>query len=337
MFIYQVRPRVFRHEEGTELKFPADTVTRFHLKPLQSFGMEAGGGRTAVYRGKARVTFDANSGQHSIASETPLAPLEVTLKEPGRSVSLQGNILSVEQRFEDHSALATSVEVIFYCFPLLLNVGLADPPYISRVEGTVGGIPFNWELAHWSFEFFTTTQDHQGERISQAWERFDIISVPARRRLVAALHYFHVASRLARCGGTAGEFLPEMVLNLAKTLQVLFPPHGDGQDMDAAREGLERLGYTKEEIEGLFVPAIALRNYVGVGHAHLALLSVDQLRVIHAYAERAETAFRGLLDRILERIEAGEFEVAQYDLKSPRREVLAVIDQLRRYTPTRML
>ncbi len=152
---------------------------------------------------------------------------------------------------------------------------------------------------------------------------------PGRRRLIAGIHYFHMACRLAREGCTPGEFVAEVLLNLAKTLEVLFPPSGDGRTRDAVRNGLSYLGLSKEQIERDFIPAISLRNEIDVGHVELALFTMDQLKTIHAYAERAEFAFRGMLETLLERVEAGEVQVAPYELSGPDQEAVKVIERLR--------
>ena len=54
--------------------------------------------------------------------------------------------------------------------------------------------------------------------------------------------------------------MPEMILNLSKVLEVLFPPDGAGRTLDAARRGLTALGFSRTEIEGDYIPAMALRN-----------------------------------------------------------------------------
>ena len=100
MFTYQIRPRVFRHRPGEELKFPADCVLSFHLQPLQPFGESAGGGRTAVQSKAASALFNANNGEHYIESKEPLIPLGVTIQEPIRTVQLAGRTLTISQRFD---------------------------------------------------------------------------------------------------------------------------------------------------------------------------------------------------------------------------------------------
>jgi len=179
-------------------------------------------------------------------------------------------------------------------------------------------------------EFLTTTHEQQEESFVRAWIRLDLFDDPPRRRLLAALHYyyFYVATRLDRSAKAPGEFMSEALLNLAKVLEVLFPPDGDGKTRDAARRGLRQLGYSNADIERLFLPAMALRNELDVGHASLALLTRPQLTVIHAYTEVAETAFREMLNRVLNAVVSGKMEIVKGEDSKPSQSVLQLIQRL---------
>ena len=221
---------------------------------------------------------------------------------------------------------------VFFALPTLLNIPFADPPYIERVDGKVGSSSFRWELAHCRIES-RTTQQQQEESFANDWERMGKLAEPhrlrLRLRLVAALHDFHVACRLALAGCTAGEFVAEVVLNLEKSLEVLFPPAGDGKTRDAARAGLRTLGIADSEIDSSFIPAMALRNEIDVGHAELGLFTMDQLKTIHTFTERAEKSFREMFDRLLSRVESGEADISPHEPGPPRREVINVIERLK--------
>jgi hypothetical protein len=333
MLTYQVRPRVFRFATKGAPSFPADCVVRFHFLPLQPFGAEAGGGRTAVHAVEATALFNAHSGQHTISSTQPLKPLEVVFQYEDLRATWNGPVLTVARCCPSPDELSRLVEGVHFILPTLLGVSFADPPYVSQVEGEVGSQAFQWELARWSARFKTTTQEKQERLAAQAWESLALVATPGRRRLVAALHYFHVACRLARAGSTAGEFVAEVILNLTKVLEVLFPPGGDGRTRDAARAGLASLGFSQEEIEGRFLPAMVLRNEIDVGHVDLGVFTVDQLKVIHAYTDLAEEAFRDLLKRILERTARGEWEVSGYELGAPDAEATKIVERLRATLP----
>lgn len=324
MLTYQVRPRVFRHDPGTTLEWPADCTVRFHLQPNQPFGVEAGGGRTTVRAREAVVRFDANTGQHFVTSREPLKPLSVGIQSPNRLVELHGATLTVHERVNALEDLAEMVTGLYFSFPPVLNLKFADPPTIARVDGEIGGVPFRWELSKWSFQVSTTTQQEQESAVAESWERLPLVGGLHARRLMAALHYFHIAARLDRASSTLGEFMAESILNFAKVLEVLFPP----ATRDAVREGLEGLGYERKAIERLFIPAMALRNEIDVGHVSLALLTREQLRTIHSYTEIAESAFRSMLDRVVSTIGAGRFAIAEYTDPEPTPAMLTVIERL---------
>lgn len=329
MLTYQVRPRIFRHESGESLDFPAQCDACFHFQPAQPFGTKPDGGRTFVRAVAATALFNANSGEHFIESKEPLSPLDVTLTGPNQTIRLVGTVLTVTQHCEALKELEDLINNVYFGMPMLLNVVFADPPFIERVDGKVGRSSFRWELLDWYASFRSTTQHEQEERFAQAWERMDVVAKPGRRRLLAALHCFHAACRLARAGATAGEFVAEVLLNLSKCLEVLFPPEGDGHTRDAARAGLRGLDFDDQKIESDFLPAMALRNEIDVGHVELGLFTTDQLKTIHGFTERAETAFRDMFQRLIEYIESGKVDVAQHSLGSPRREALRVIDRLK--------
>lgn len=330
MLTYQVRPRVFRLASGEELTFPAHGEICFHFQPPQPFGAAAGGGHTAVRGVAASALFNANSGEHTIESKEPLSPLNVTIEEPTRTLRLVGTNLSISQQFASLREMEGMIEGIYFVFPTLVNVPFADPLYIERVDGKVGSTSFRWELAEWRMEFRTTTQEQQEERFAKAWERMGVLSERHRRRLVAGLYYFHVACRLARAGSTAGEFVAEVVLNLAKSLEVLFPPAGDGRTRDAARAGLRTLDFSENQIDCDFIPAMALRNEIDVGHVELGLFTMDQLKTIHAFTERAEAAFRDMFERLISRVESGEADIAPHELGPPRDEAIKLIERLQK-------
>jgi hypothetical protein len=277
----------------------------------------------------ANVLFNAHSGQHTITSTQPLKPLEVALQYQDLRATWTGPVLTIAKRFTSGDELSSLVEVAYFVLPPLLAVSFADPPYVLQVEGEIGSRPFQWELAEWRAGFTTTTQEQQERFAAQAWERLALVAIPGRRRLVAALHYFHVACRLAREGTTAGEFVAEVILNLAKVLEVLFPP----STRDAARAGLADLGFSQDDVEGRFLPAMALRSKIDVAHVGLGMFTVDQLKVIHAYTHLAEGAFRDLLQRILDRIVREEWDVAGYEFDAPDADAIKIVERLRATLP----
>jgi hypothetical protein len=104
----------------------------------------------------------------------------------------------------------------------------------------------------------------------------------------------HVAERLATVGNSDVEFAPEIILNLAKILEVLF-----GNTRDQIRLGLSDLEYDEVEREGLFIPLIILRNELDVGHAKLSTYSADVLDKLYGYLRNVPFAMKELIVRAI--------------------------------------
>ena len=329
MFTYQIRRRTYRTPEGNSLSFPSTASIRFEFLPSQPFGTEPGNGHTAVVGLPAKADMDLNTGKHSIVSSEPLSPLRVLVAGGGREFRLEGTTLTFSDYFDSLEELDETINGIYFALPMLLNISFADPPYVSAVSGQVANVPFHWELVPYGYQFSSTTQDDQERDIERAWERMFVIGDPQKKRLAAGLHYFHVACRLLRSGQTPGEFVSEAILNLSKALEVLFPPEGDGKTMDAVRLGLQQLEYTKTEIEKKFIPMIALRNQIDVGHVELGIFSVDQLSIIHTFTEKSEVSFRGLMDRVITRVESGDFKLQPYEVGPARTRAINIIERMR--------
>ena len=332
MFTYQIRRRAFHIESGASLVFPNPVEILIVLGPPQPFGMESEGGRTATQSVAATVWFNANTGQHFVISKKPFEPLDLTIQEPGRRWELRGNELRVSIEIcASNPDLTDLIESLYYGLPLLLNVEFADPPVVERVEGKVGDTEFRWELADWRMMYAITTQEEQERHFADSLQRFELLSQQDNRRLIAALHYFHMSCRLTRSGHTPWEFMAESILNLCKTLEVLFPSPGASSSRDAVRQGLAALEYSDEEIERYFLPAMALRNEIDVGHVDLSLYTRRQLHALHSYTEAAELAFQKMLQRLLQHMNDGRYVLSPYVARSSDSTARGVIERLEKF------
>lgn len=328
MLTYQVRKRVFRLEDPSSVAFPNNVSVSFVFKPLQPFGMYASGGRTTVHSKPANVKFNLNTGKFSIESSNPLEKLDVRIQHENLSANFEGNIFTIITEVETIDKLTELVSGFFYGFPALLNIELADPPYIEEVYGTIGKSKFRWELEKAQFPFELTDQDRQENKIINSWQRIPILNDLKNRRLLGALAYFHTACRLSRSGSSPWEFMSEIIMNLSKVLETLFPSDSESKNIESAREGLRSLGYSNDQIEGSFIPVIALRNYIDVGHPFLSILKRKQLNTIYLFTENIEDIFRELLRKVFNAMNSGTFCIKEYDELTPKKDVQKIIERM---------
>ena len=328
MLTYQVRERYFKLNSKVELKFPSDVQIEFVFKPLQPFGAGFDGGETFVEKGGAQFLFNANMGRGCMKSNLPLSPLNVQFNHKEVKISVKGNLVSITHRVENLRELDALIQSLFFSLPMVLNVEFIDPPYIERVAGKIGTARFAWELPHWNCYIDSTTQELQEQKAYDSFQRYLLMEDYGGHRLFAAMHYFHVACRLRRSGVSPWEFMSEILLNLCKVLEVLFPSEGENKSMESARRELLKLGFKNDEIERFYIPAIALRNKVDVAHVDLSIFSLEHRQVLHTYTEKAEIEFRKLFQRLFNKIGDKSYSIPEYDNPKPRTEAVNTINKL---------
>ena len=324
MLTYQLRPRTLRIKGTKPPVFPADVVIHFFFQPLQAFGDSNTGGRTLIqHSANASVLINGNTGQHTSDTGGALKPLEV--RTSSGSLDLTGRKLTIRQHCRDSAELSSLIDVRCLVLPSLLAIEFADPPYVERVEGTIGDVPFGWELATMGGALLVTTQESLEKAFAQALEDIAVVAEPHRRRLLAALGYFHVGCRLLREAKTAGEFMSEAILNFSKVVEVLY-----GTKADDIRSALKLLGYTREVIQRDILPILDMRNSLDVGHPGLSLLTIDQLATIHWFADRTEQVITELLRRLLAAVRSGTVDVRPRTAGPPDATTLKVLKNLER-------
>jgi hypothetical protein len=288
---------------------------------------------TAVVHKAGRSQWDSNTGRSFVEPAEPFDPVDVTIDHGHLTLKFEANVLIVSGHFDSREELQALLETVHYLLPALLCLDFIDAPTVKRVTGAVGDSNYVWAFVRsGSFSFDVTSTHIQEERLVRTYERLTAVLPPNRRRVVAAVHYFQVACRLARVGQSSWEFLSEVLLNLSKCLEVLFPADSARGTIDAARGGLDRLGFSTTEIERDFVPVIALRNALDVGHPSLGIFKADDAEVVHRYCEDVESAFRDMLRRLVDAINEGTFEPAHANT-DPSREALGVIRRIRASLP----
>jgi len=321
MLTYQLQRRVFRIADGAAWEFPNDVEIEFWFEPQEPFGTRHGYSRTVLRGVKATMLYNANNGFCSARSERPLDPVDVCVQYDNATHLIRGNKLYVRGRCETAEELNNVIYSIHGLIPPMLNVFLLDSPFITVVQGKVGETAFRWEFAETRFELETTSNDRQEEVLLKALSLHGSGLGADSHRLRAALGYFYKACRLIAAGNGPWEFMSETILNLTKSLEILFDvpsnetSQGEGGSRDRIRNGLKCVGVEANLIEEIFIPITILRNEFDVGHGRLALNSIDDLQLIYGLLAKAETEFRRLLRQIVTGVSEGLFTLQPYTLK----------------------
>lgn len=333
MLTYQVRARgLYTEPLGQKPPFPCSVTIALTFAPAMPFGGPVAPGRTAVLGETASMRFDSNTGRCLAESAVPLQPVDACISMNDGEIRFERETCRITFACDSRQELQSVLEKYHYLLPIVMNVDFPDAPVVCEVTGNAGGVDFCWGILDpGPAAMYATTTADQEDKLAAAIRRVRLLDgrgPSGRKRLTAALHWFHVACRLERVGNAPWEFLGEILLNLAKILEVLFPA-ANGRTLEAARAGLASLGFTTEQAEAWYVPALALRNKIDVAHISLATFAQKDLEVIHQWAGGAECRFRVLLGRILGGVAAGTWELPEYTDDGPSADALDVVARLR--------
>jgi hypothetical protein len=215
---------------------------------------------------------------------------------------LTGNRACWKSYCTDLGELQGILTSLRYVFPVILNLYLGAPAFVDNVSGRVGGVAFRWEHSGFWSVGKAAGREMLELGVVASFERLGMFEGTKNRRLVAALHYFHMACRLGAAGVGPWEFMAECVLNYAKALHVLF-----GAKTDDVRRELGKLGYSENEVEQDFVPLLTLRSQFDVAHPRLAVLEQAEVEVLYRYLAQSESDFRTLLLRVVEYRASGRY------------------------------
>lgn len=306
MLTYLLHERVFRADENKQLEFPNTLVVTAKLSPPVIFGVENDYSRLVVHESKVHLIWNANTGRVQSKSEPSLSPLDVTVEQPDKKFVLKGDVLTYTFPCESLDQLLGCLNGLQFVFPAFLNLKFPDPPTVEYIKGKLGDVAFRWEHKRMIHSFTPHTSEILEEHVAEFAKFPALVYGTKNRRLVAAMYYFYTSSRLLVSGHSQWEFMAECILNLCKALEILF-----GREMDAIRDGLSKLGYETEEIEGDYIPLVILRNVLDVAHPRIAIFPQDSLSTLHEYLSNTESRFRKLLEKAITAINEGKLKLPE--------------------------
>lgn len=306
MLIYRLQERTFDIPQGTQLEFPNDVIVDLKVYPDVPFGGVIGPSRNVVTDAEMHLKVNLSTGRTMAqrANKPLFDTINLALDVADTHFEINGNQVRVKSKCTSLQDLQDLISALFYAFPAVLNIYFPDPPTIIHATGQVGDIPFKWlyKPSQLITSTIVTSKKNQETLVSESLRNVALFSNISNRRLIGALHYFHVACRLLAAGSNQFEFLSEAILNFSRCLQSLF-----GDRRDSVRKELRKLNYSDVEIETKFISALILRNEFDVAHVSLSILSKEQLKTLHDYSKIAEGSIRELLKSVIEKIKNGEY------------------------------
>ncbi len=278
---------------------------------------------------EARVLWNANTDRHTIESKTPLEPVQFKHECESGSWTGKGEVFEWTGEIGDLAELNAWLSNVVFLMPGLLNVELVDPTVVVGLTFDLGDSVFRLQYHHSAATFGRTTSDAtQAERVGVALRLLDSSVVRSSLRLQAAVHYFHVASRLLVVSESPWEFMPEAALNMNKVLEVLFSSDRIcGNSNQQAREEMAALGLDEEARE-MLISIMKLRSHMDVAHVDTWEYPAGSLEGVYQLLVHAERVMRDMLGLLLQRVSEGTYELKPDWDPAPNKEALDLLEWL---------
>jgi hypothetical protein len=323
MFTYHEN-RVLLVENGT-LTFPNKVSVRIEFIPNAALGDRVPG-LTCLVGSKAHQTWDANTGRALAESDPPLPRAKADINLDDIEVRIIGRSLKASFECASREQLLGVLGALHLVAPVSLSLRFTDPVIPVVTSGHVGNAHFVWQVERTAVSVDAVTQSTRDSRCIEAIAQLPTLCDPQNRRLLAACIYLQKAMRLLSAGAGPSEFAGEAVVNMAKTLEAIFPGR---QSHDAARAGLKGIGYGDADIEEKFIPALVLRSKLDAAHVRMATLNADEHRKLQIYMENAIVEFRSLLAKVIQALTDGKMRLTAYqDERKPGDEISKILDRI---------
>jgi hypothetical protein len=219
-------------------------------------------------------------------------------------LKVKGNRFSYRFNCQAVDHLTMVMGTLHLTVPAILGLALTDSVTSYSTSAVVGTAKFGWEHRAAAQPFIVATSEGLEAGLDKVFTHFDLMFESTNRRVLAAAHYVHVASRLQEVGTSKWEYMAEVILNYSKALEALF-----GGRRDGVRRHLKALGYSNREIEGVFIPLSLLRSSLDVAHARLTGFRSTDLEGIYTYLDGIDKPMKDLVWRVLEAVAAGEYHL----------------------------
>jgi hypothetical protein len=313
-------------DRDKKISFPNFVELEICLEPTEMFGVGDKLTKTIECGSAPNFNFSFDTGKYGFVSGHLSEQVDTIFEWPKTNIRVEVHGNKVYAKFEcvDINQLEPVIASLLYIFPTILTLKLVEPPVITSIVGRIGDAHFRLGISKSTMiKYQVSTKEIQEQSIKDAFNMLIPITIESNRRLAAALHYFYIAERLIEAGNSPQEFMREVILNYCKVLEILF-----SENREVVREGLSKLGYSKDEIELNFIPVMILRNEIDVGHVTISMFKQTELNELHNYIGNINADFRELLKLIITKVMDESYPLRLDSDLRPNRKKQKILDDL---------
>jgi hypothetical protein len=316
MLTYILSEAAIVFEDKGDIVFPSNIQLFIELEPEVLFGIKNGFTRACFTGSGSEVLIDFERGTQGCRNilkpqdfQCQFTCPEVvsndgknTFKEYNLNIS--GNILTIANHCESKKDFGFLAYIARYLAPASLCLELWEPVSVKQITGMCGKRPFKIQMKHYGNLLPIIRPGDVEKRIHRAFENLKSLRYIQSPRLKAALHYYHTARRLIAVGENVWEFVPEVILNYSKILEVLF-----GDNRDGIKQQLVSLGIEKQQIEGCFIPIMLLRSHFDIAHVRLSKPQNLNVPEVAKFIVLIESQLGNLIQTVIQKSESGTYMI----------------------------
>jgi len=293
-----------RTNQAVPLSFPAQVTAQITLGPEDAFGLPTER-RTTVAVGRP-TQFFGNSNEGFIQLEGALIErLEAEFQVRHVSARLSGNVLTLVFMASSYHEATQNLNSAHQLLVPIITHRLRTYVWVKLFTVMIGTEAFDFVLSPVRRQLVAATAEENKARIKESlvdWMGFK----EEHRPFLSALSYFRQAHRLALIQPGAEPLVSEILLNLAKAIEVMFR----SSNRDEIRRQAATWGFPSEEIEEVMLPILILRNELDVAHVALAQLTVAERETIVEFALQAISNMEVIIERIAKGLFSGTIRLA---------------------------
>ena len=263
---------------------------RLTLYPPDAFGIDCEARTTCQVRQTVGQRFNARSGKTGKITAQLIQALDGQFDlNNGITVKIAGNIITFSAISPNKNEIESLIIHLTNLVPTWLALYLKVPRSLDDICGSVNDTLFGVELTNVTFPIVATERDQQYESVRHALEQL-ILPAHCDIRLASALVYFNQALRFRFEDDASVRLFSEIMLNLAKAIESIFPGKRDD-----VREQCKLLDLKTDFVEKRIIPILLVRNKLDVAHVRLHTLDNDEFSILQSFLSKALTAVHELL------------------------------------------
>jgi len=161
----------------------------------------------------------------------------------------------------------------------------------------------------------STTEDYTIRHVKDSVEQWYELD-ESDGRIIVAMNYFRQALHFTSIGNAPQTMLAEIILNLAKSLEIIFSDNRDKFRKIACEVGLD-----SDFVENKLISIMCLRSKLGIAHVSTAPLSLSEKDIINKFAMRSFNNVQYTINFVAEKLKSKQFIIRNVSEELSKEEV----------------